>query len=207
MSVLPIYLYGAEVLREKAKPVTHVDDHIIRLVTDMFETMHTANGIGLAATQVGSHHRVIVIDISHSEDDDEGAEEVSEDLDEPIEPEPHRTSPDLPRVVTLINPELIDDDGGWKMEEGCLSIPDVRADVQRAEKITVRYRDTAFAEQILHADGLLARVILHEMDHLDGVLFIDRISKTQRSLLSPKLRRIKKGEVETRYPVVTRSDD
>jgi peptide deformylase len=202
MSVLPIYLYGAEVLRQKAKPVTQVDAHLIKLVTDMFETMHKASGIGLAATQVGDLNRVIVIDITGVEDDEE-----SEDLmDESVEPNPHRTSPGLPTLLTLINPELVEDDGAWKMEEGCLSIPDVRAEVERPERITVRYRDTSFNVQTLQADGLLARVILHEMDHLDGVLFIDHISKTQRGLLSPKLRKIRKGEVETRYPAVTEND-
>lgn len=202
MSVLPIHLYGSDVLRAKAKPVAQVDDHIIRLVTDMFETMHKASGIGLAATQVGDLNRVIVIDITGVEDEDE----EGDDRDEPVEPNPHKTSPGLPSRLTLINPELVSDEGEWKMEEGCLSIPEVRAEVERAERVSIRYRDTAFRAQTLHADGLLARVILHEMDHLDGVLFIDKISKTQRSLLSARLRSIRKGDVETRYPAVTKND-
>jgi peptide deformylase len=89
------------------------------------------------------------------------------------------------------------------MEEGCLSIPDVRSNVRRPQIVTVRYRDTEFREQQLVADGMLARVIQHEVDHLDGVLFIDRIGKTQRSLLSRELRKIRKGEFETRYPVIS----
>lgn len=89
------------------------------------------------------------------------------------------------------------------MEEGCLSLPEVRGEVDRAEKVRIRFQDTDFREQEILADGLLARVILHEMDHLDGILFVDRINKTKRSLLLPKLRKIRKGEIETSYAVVT----
>lgn len=196
MSVLPIYLYGSEVLRTKAKAVKSVDDHIIKLVYDMFETMHASNGIGLAANQVGDLNRIVVIDIT-------GLDEVEEEEGtEPAPPE-RKTSPGLPTVLALLNPEVIHEEGSWKMEEGCLSIPDVRAEVARAAAIRIRYRDTAFRENELTVDGMLARVILHEIDHLDGVLFIDRIGKTQRSLMSNKLRKIRKGDVETRYPVMS----
>src|ERR1043165_4681254 len=136
MSVLPIYTYGTPVLRKKAKPVSAVTDEIVKLVMDMFETMHAANGIGLAATQVGSLHRVIVIDISSVE----GMEEM--------------------KPLTLINPELIREEGQWAMEEGCLSIPDVRDEVDRAETIHVRFRDSQFEPVELEANALLARVIL-----------------------------------------------
>ncbi len=193
MALRPIYLYGEEVLREKAKPVTSIQPDIVKLVYDMFETMHNARGIGLAANQVGALHRVITIDISGiEEDEEEGNEEERTE---------HRTSPGLPTQLALINPEVLSEDGTWTMEEGCLSIPDVRADVKRAETIRVRYRDTRFEEQELIVNGLLARVILHEIDHLNGVLFIDHLSKTERGLLSAKLRKIKKGQTEATYPV------
>ena len=178
MSVLPVYLYGTEVLRKKAKPVTKIDNDTIKLIIDMFETMHKAEGIGLAANQVGSLERVIVIDVS----DMEGYEEV--------------------KPLTLINPEVVERVGTCPMEEGCLSIPEVRDEVERDEQITVKYRDTNFHVQKLEAGGIFARVILHEIDHLDGVLFIDRIAKTKLKLHKDRLKVIRQGEAETSYPVV-----
>lgn len=199
MSVLPIYLYGSQVLKTKAKPVHAIDDHIVKLVYNMFETMHVSNGIGLAANQVGVLDRVIVIDVSSLDEMEEG------EGGEPV-PQERKISPGSPTTLALINPEVIHEEGTWKMEEGCLSIPDVRAEVERAAVIRVRYRDISFRENELTADGMLARVLLHEIDHLDGVLFIDRIGKTQRGLMSNKLRKIRKGEVETRYPVMSDID-
>ena len=196
MSVLPIYLYGSEALRAKAKPVNELDNSIVKLIYDMFETMHKANGIGLAATQVGSLHRVIVIDVS----------EVEEKKDEETGETIQVASPGLPRKLVMINPRVVSEAGLWKMEEGCLSIPEVRGEIERAEKIGIRFLDANFRETELLADGLLARVMLHEIDHLDGVLFIDRVSATDRALLRTQLRKIKKGEVETSYPVITSSD-
>ncbi len=198
MSILPIYLFGTEVLKKKAKPVESLDDSTVKLIYDMFETMHKANGIGLAATQVGDLRRVITIDISDVTEP--SAEGEMEDM-------AHPTSPDLPRTLALINPEILNENGTWSMEEGCLSLPDVRGEVERAEKIRIRFRDAEFKEQRLLADGLLARVILHELDHLNGVLFVDRVKKARRSLLLPKLRKIRKGEVETDYPVITAAEE
>ena len=195
MSVLPIYLYGSDVLRAKAKPVAEMDNSVIKLIYDMLETMHKANGIGLAATQVGDLRRIIVIDIS----DVEETKEQEADADVRI------TSPDLPRKLVLVNPEILSEQGSWRVEEGCLSIPEVRSEVERAEKIKIRFLDANLKETQLHADGLLARVILHEIDHLDGVLFIDRITPAQRALLKGQLKNIKKGVVETAYPVVSDS--
>jgi peptide deformylase len=197
MSVLPIYLYGTKVLKAKAKPVKELNNTVIKLVYDMVETMDEANGIGLAATQVGNLHRVVVVDIS---DVDERKSEESA----------HRqvlTSPDLPRKVVMINPEVLEEQGSWKVEEGCLSIPDVRGEVERAEKIKVRFRDANFQQVELNADGLLARVMLHEIDHLDGILFTERLSSPQRLLLKGELRKIKQGDVETSYPVITADEE
>jgi peptide deformylase len=108
-----------------------------------------------------------------------------------------------PKKLVLINPEVIERSGTWTMEEGCLSIPDVRGDVERPETIRVRFQNANFEEVEVQATGMLGRVILHEIDHLDGVLFIDYLSSAKRALLRGKLKNIKKGEVETSYPVVT----
>lgn len=192
MAVLPIYLYGNKVLRETAKPVTELDNETIRLIYDMSETMRKTRGIGLAATQVGELKRVIVIDLSDVEAK-EGSEPQGERLVDPAQP----------RKLVLINPEIIEAEGSWIMEEGCLSIPDVRGDVERSERIRVRFRNANFEEMTIEATSLLGRVILHEVDHLDGVLFIDHLGAAKKSLVAARLRTIKKGEVETSYPVVT----
>lgn len=192
MAILPIYLYGSDVLRAKAKPVSQLDDSLIKLVYDMFETMRKANGIGLAATQVGDLRRVIVVDISAAMQDEEPETGGQE---KPV--------PEGLQTLVIINPEIVSQEGTWVMEEGCLSIPEVRADVERARTIRVQFLDANFKPVDLTADGLLARVILHEVDHLNGVLFIDHLSGAKKTLLKSKLNRIKKGEVEVAYPVVT----
>jgi len=191
MSILPIYLYGSDILRKKAKPAHDLDDSLIKLAYDMSETMHKANGIGLAATQVGDLRRVIVVDVTAAEE----AQREGEAEEPPEEKER--------RMLVLINPEILEESGSLSMEEGCLSIPDVRADVTRAEAIRLKFRDPNFREVEIGAEGLLARVILHEIDHLDGVLFIDRVNAAKRALLKNELRKIKKGEVDTSYPVVS----
>lgn len=192
MALLPIYLYGHEVLRQKARSVPDLDNETIKLVHDMIETMVKSNGIGLAANQVGSMKRVITIDLSHVLES-----EAAENSDGTA------SRPKGPETLVLINPEIVAESGSWVMEEGCLSIPDVRADVERPEKITVRFRSAKFETVELESGGLLGRVILHEIDHLNGVLFLDHLSGAKRGLLRGKLRKIKKGEVETSYPVVT----
>ena len=179
MKVLPIYLYGTDVLHKKAKAIKKIDDEILKLIMDMFETMRKASGIGLAANQVGSLHRVIVIDIS----------EIEEHKD--VKP------------MVLINPEIVEQEGQWVMEEGCLSIPDVRDDVERAESMTVHYKDTNFNDQELKAGGILGRVILHEVDHLNGILFLDHLSPAKRKVHHDALKNIQRGEIEVPYPVVT----
>ncbi len=191
-SRLPIYLYGSEVLRKKARPVRELDDTVIKLMYDMVETMHKANGIGLAATQVGELRRMLVVDVS--------AIERSGKEDEEGESEPPETEA---KILVIINPEVVKEEGSCSMEEGCLSIPELRAEVTRPEKITVKFRDANFDEVELAAEGMLGRVILHEIDHLDGVLFTDRIGKTRRAMLKSELRKIEKGEVDTSYPAIS----
>jgi peptide deformylase len=178
MPVLPIYLYGAEVLRKKAKPVRNFDDTLIELIRSMFETMHNASGVGLAANQVGSLNRVIVVDISDVE-------------------EGKGTKP-----MVLINPEVIAKEGESSLEEGCLSIPGVRDVVSRPEKVIVRFKDGSFQDSTIEASGLLGRVIQHEIDHLNGVLITDHVSAVKQRMHKAQLDAIGKGEIEVNYPVV-----
>lgn len=179
MSILPIFLDGTEPLRKKAKPVTKIDDTTLEFIMDMFETMHSADGIGLAANQVGVLKRIIVIDISCVEE--------FKDI----------------KPFALINPEVIYEEGKCTMEEGCLSVPDVRAEVERPKIIRIRYKDTNFEDVEIEATDLLARVILHEYDHLNGVLFIDYIPKSKRKEFVEQLEKIQNGDIDTKYPIVS----
>ncbi len=182
MSVLPIFTYGAPVLRRKAAPLKSVTGGTVKFIMDMFQTMHNAQGIGLAATQVGSLDRIVVIDISDIEE--------YKDM----------------RPMTLINPEVIRAEGAWTMEEGCLSLPEVRDDVERAESITVRYKDAGFKTLEIDASGILGRVLLHEIDHLNGVLFLDHLTDARKKAHKDVLKQIQRGEIEVPYPVVTAVD-
>lgn len=182
MSILPIHIDGSQILRKKAKPVKKLTDDVIKLIIDMFETMHNANGIGLAANQVGILQRIITVDISEVE----GMENF--------------------KPIALINPEVYFQKGKWTMEEGCLSIPEVRDEVERSKVIKIRYKNTNFEDAELEADDLLARVILHEIDHLNGVLFIDYLSSSKRKAHEEELRKIKNGEIQIKYPIITTAD-
>jgi peptide deformylase len=177
MAQLPMFMYDDPVLRRKAKPVRQVDDDLRRLAVDMMETMHLAHGIGLAANQVGSLQRIIVVDVSDMEE-----------------------TPDVPPLV-MLNPEVLREEGAWIMEEGCLSIPDIREEVERPELVRVGFKDLDFKDHEIETQGILSRVILHEMDHLNGVLFIDRLGAVKRKLLRGRLNKIRRGEYEVSYPV------
>ena len=159
MSLLNVLHFPDPRLRTRAEPVEAVDDDVRRLVDDMFETMYAAPGIGLAATQVNVHRRVIVID-------------VSEGKDQPL---------------CLINPEITALDGIEEMEEGCLSVPGVYERVSRADRITVSALDRDGAPYSLDAEGLLAVCIQHEMDHLEGKLFVDYLSEMKRGRIRKRL--------------------
>ncbi|HLU61223.1 MAG TPA: peptide deformylase [Gammaproteobacteria bacterium] len=159
MARLDILHYPDPRLRRVAKPVNEVTDEIRTLIDDMFETMYAAPGIGLAATQVNVTSRVVVID-------------VSDDRSEPI---------------ALVNPEILEKEGVEVMQEGCLSVPDVYENVQRAERVKVRYLDRDGNTVEREADGLLAVCIQHEIDHLDGKLFVDYLSDLKRTRIRKKL--------------------
>ncbi|MCP4996018.1 MAG: peptide deformylase [Gammaproteobacteria bacterium] len=159
MAILEILRFPDSRLRKKAQPLAGVDDELRQFVDDMFETMYQAPGIGLAATQVNDSRRVVVIDIS-------------EDHDQPI---------------CLINPEILSKEGEEEMDEGCLSVPGIYEPVVRADKIRVRALDLKGEQQTFDAEGLLAVCIQHEMDHLDGKLFIDYLSNLKRQRIRKKL--------------------
>jgi peptide deformylase len=192
MAILPIYLYGTDILKKKAKAIDGIDTSIIKLMVDLAQTMRKANGIGLAATQVGDMRQMLVVDQTAIE---RAARDEEEEEDAP--------PPSKVTTLVMINPVVVDEEGTISLEEGCLSIPELRAEVDRAERIRVRFRDDNFDEKELTAEGFLGRVILHEIDHLNGILFVDRIGKTRKTFLNSELKRIKKGEVDTSYPVVT----
>ena len=159
MSKLTVLHFPDPRLRKKARPVNAVDAGIKQLSRDMLETMYAENGIGLAATQVNVQQRVVVMDLSVEKN----------------------------QPITLINPEIMHKSGTEEMEEGCLSVPEFTALVQRAEKITYRYRNLDGEEIRTQADGLRAVCIQHEIDHLDGKLFIDYLSPIKRQRVRKKL--------------------
>lgn len=165
MAQLAILEYPDPRLRTKAEPVTVFDAALKKQVADMFETMYAAPGIGLAAIQVGVPKRIVVIDTA-----DEGEEK---------------------KPLIMANPELVALGPATRLyEEGCLSIPDVRVEIERPETVTVRYIDRAGKQQELAADGLLATAIQHELDHLDGQLIIDFLSRLKRDMIIRKFKKM-----------------
>ncbi len=186
--VLPIYVYGTEALRAETEPVDENTEALQTLIDNMIETMYAASGIGLAAPQVGRTERLFVVDVTSM------ADEIEED-GESVPPQP----------MVFINPEVVwESETEGEYEEGCLSIPDVREMVRRPERVSVRYRDRDFNEQVMEVGNMLARVIQHEYDHLDGVLFTDHLSAFRQRLLRRTLKRMARGDVEADYPLATR---
>lgn len=175
MKALPIYTYGFEVLRKKTKRITKVDDRVVELASNMFYTMHKASGIGLAAPQVGIDIALLVVDISMIEGEEDK------------------------KPLMLINPKITDSHGEITMEEGCLSIPTVRAEVERPEKVFIEYQDLDLNPQTIELKGLMSRVSQHEIDHLNGVLFVDHLTKEYRRDFKQQLDLIKSGGIQTSY--------
>jgi len=193
MAKLKIYSFPDDVLKQVARPVDHVDRKYFKISDDMLETMYEAPGIGLAANQVGLLDRIIVIDtdfkIEEPEDHEEHAGNFAksgEVLDSGL------IVNKKPRI--MINPEIVLKEGELIYCEGCLSVPEYTADVKRAEKIKVEYRDVDGKNQSLLAEGLLAVCIQHEIDHLDGKLFIDRLSPMKSQMVKKKLIRLRAEE-------------
>jgi len=170
--VREIVIWPDPVLKKKASPVQRVDDSIKSLVNDLFETMYAADGVGLAAPQVGVLKRVIVLDTT------------------PRQPES--------KPVAMINPQIIAKEGSTRYSEGCLSIPGEAEEVDRAAKVTVQFLDVSGQEQTLEADGLLAVAIQHETDHLQGTMFVDYLSPLKRELIKKRMKRLKAERAEER---------
>jgi peptide deformylase len=165
LALLPVKIYGEEILRRKALPVDKIDGNLLKIAKDLKETMIGAKGLGLAANQIGEIVRIFAINLGHFD--------VLED----------------PQV--LINPEIIEFEGSVRAEEGCLSLPGLYQMTDRAERVVYKALDLKGKEKFYEARGLKARVVLHEIDHLEGILFIDRLSLAQRRLIKGKLDKIK----------------
>ncbi|HWY38310.1 MAG TPA: peptide deformylase [Bacteroidia bacterium] len=193
--VLPIVVYGDPVLRKMGADIDKNYEGLNELIANMFETMYHAKGVGLAAPQIGKAIRLFVIDASpFGEVDEEDEDEEEEKLSE----KEIKFLKNFKRV--FINARILEEKGGeWKFNEGCLSIPKIREDVLRKSTITIEYYDASFKKHTEVIDGLAARVVQHEYDHIEGKLFTDRISAFKRKLLAGKLTDISKGKFSTDY--------
>ena len=189
--VLPIVVYGDPVLRKKCVDIEKSHENLPALIQNMYETMYEANGVGLAAPQVGKAIRLFVIDASPFA-------EVDEDE------EPEFTAEEMKQMdgfkKTFINAVITNEDGEeWKFNEGCLSIPKIREDVLRKPDLTIEYYDEHFKKHKETYNGVIARVIQHEYDHIEGILFTDKISPFKRKMISGKLADISKGKFRADY--------
>ncbi len=184
--ILPIVAYGDPVLKKKATNITKDYPNLSELITNMYETMENAYGVGLAAPQIGLPIRMFVIDAEPFADDESLSEEEQAFL--------------KGFRKTFINAKITNEEGDeWAFNEGCLSIPDVREDVFRKPKITIEYFDENFDKHTETFDGLAARVIQHEYDHIEGVLFTDKLSSLKKRLIKSKLNNISKGNIRIDY--------
>lgn len=184
--ILPIVAYGDPVLRRKGEPLGKDYPGLEELITNMWETMYQASGVGLAAPQVGLPVRLFVIDTSPFGDDEE------------LDVREREALGNFKRV--FINAQMEEESGDtWLFNEGCLSIPDIREDVSRREEITISYLDENFNAKRERFDGILARVIQHEYDHIEGILFTDKLSSLKKRLLKGRLANIAKGKVTVDY--------
>jgi peptide deformylase len=162
-SLLEIMVFGSPVLSKRAKEIENIDENLCQLAHDMIHTMHAAPGIGLAAPQVNQSVRLITVDLSVGEKEDD--------------------------IIILFNPEILSSDGEEIMEEGCLSVPEINEKVSRPSRVVIKGMDIDGNEKIIESSGLLARVLCHEIDHLEGKLFIDHLSPLKRNIIKKKLRK------------------
>lgn len=178
--LLPIYAYGQPVLKQVAQDIAPDYPDLEKLIVDMWETMYHAEGVGLAAPQIGRAIRLFVIDTV----------QMAERGKEPL----------VGLKKVFINAHKIEETGEpWAYEEGCLSIPEIRGDVERPARITLQYQDEAFVTHTTTFDGMNARVIQHEYDHIDGVLFVEHLKPIKRSMIRNRLENIRKGKVQPDY--------
>jgi peptide deformylase len=178
--ILPIVAFGTPVLREKCKEISADYPSLSQLIDDMFETMYKASGVGLAAPQINKAIRLFIIDTTVFAEDQE--------------------SDITPLKEVFINPRIIKEKGKeWLFNEGCLSIPEIREDVARKSEIEIEYFDTNFKQHIKKFDGITARVIQHEYDHIQGILFTDKLSPLRKRVLKGKLNDVSKGKISVNY--------
>lgn len=188
--ILPIVAYGSEILRKVAQDIEPDYPGLQKLLEDMWETMYSSNGVGLAAPQINKDIRIFVMDsaqiFEHQEEDEKGE------------------YPDEPGIKkTFINAHIKSFDGeDWSYNEGCLSIPKIREDVMRPEEVTVEYLDENFEPHTKTFNGITARIIQHEYDHIEGKLFIDYLKPLKRKMLRGKLTDISKGKIKVDYKMV-----
>ena len=178
--ILPIVAYGSNVLRSQCKEIDSSYSNLDQLIENMFETMYAASGVGLAAPQINKSIRLFIVDTSPFKDDDSPDHVVCKKI--------------------FINPKITSITGeSWSFSEGCLSIPEVREDVKRLSEITIEYFDKDFNKHTEIYDGLNARVILHEYDHIEGILFVDKISPLRKRMIKGKLKDISNGTLNAKY--------
>jgi peptide deformylase len=179
--ILPIYLYGNPILKLKGKDISKDYPNLNEVIKNMWETMYFAKGVGLAAPQIGLSIRLFIMDSI-----------------------PYYEKSDSPKGIkkVFINPIILEEYGTeWPFEEGCLSIPKINADVDRTTHVKIKYLDESFKEQVETYDEMNARIIQHEYDHIEGILFIDKIKPVRRQIIQRKLEKIKRGIVDASYPV------
>ncbi|MFT5751569.1 MAG: peptide deformylase [Flavobacteriales bacterium] len=184
--ILPVVAYGDTVLKKKAKSITPEYPNLDTLLENMYETMYGASGVGLAAPQIGLAIRVFLVDTEPFSDDERYTEEEQKEL--------------AGFKKTFINAEILEEEGEeWAFSEGCLSIPGINEDVFRKPIVTIKYQDENFKEYTETYEGLIARVIQHEYDHIEGVLFTDKLSSLKKRLIKGKLTNISKGKCSAEY--------
>ena len=184
--ILPIIAYGHPVLKRKAEVINKDYPKLKELIENMFETMYNASGVGIAAPQIGLSIRLFIVDTNPFAEDDSLSDNDRNQLKS------------FKKI--FINPVIIDEKGGeWSFEEGCLSIPNIREGVLRQKQITIQYHDENFNKHTDSFDGLLARVIQHEYDHIEGLLFTDKLSSFKKQLLKKKLLKISSGKLSFDY--------
>ena len=182
--ILPVYAYGQPILKRRAAQVDLSDESLPQLLEDMWATMYNASGVGLAAPQIGQSLRIFLVDTVQLESEEEGGQVPA---GEGIK-------------LAFVNAEIVEEDGDdWAYEEGCLSIPHIRGEVERPEGVTIRFQTPDGVAHERHFTGVNARVVQHEYDHIEGVLFTERLKPLKRRLVSRKLDKIKRGQVDADY--------
>ena len=177
--ILPVVAYGHPILKKEAVDIEKGEMDLDSLIKDMFETMYNAHGVGLAAPQINKGIRLFIVDGEPMGDENESMEDFKK---------------------VFINPEILEEDGEeWGMEEGCLSIPDIHETVYRPERLKIRYFDEKWVEHEEEYEGMRARIIQHEYDHIEGVLFTDYLSSLKKRLLKKRLTNISKGKINPNY--------